>query len=69
MLKDHYQSEYFNLLEFFKYSHLPVKLQLVSKEFYAVAVRLDALPNNAEKVTAMRKLLESKDCAVRAVIS
>ncbi len=57
------------LLQFFKYDHLPPHLQAVSGQFGDLAQRLDeTLPNNAEKTTALRKLLEAKDCAVRALI-
>ena len=57
------------LLQFFAYAHLPPHLQAVSRPFSALARRLeDTLPSNAEKNTAMRRLLEAKDCAVRAVL-
>lgn len=58
-----------SLLQFFGYSHLPDELQEISKPFCDLATQIDTiLPNNAEKTTALRKLLESKDCAVRAHI-
>jgi hypothetical protein len=57
------------LLQFFSYEHLPQNLQNVSKPFGELARDLeDALPNNPEKTVALRKLLEAKDCAVRAVL-
>lgn len=57
------------LLQFFKYDHLPEKLQAVSKPFGDLATNLVAtLPRNPERTTALRKLLEAKDCAVRALI-
>lgn len=57
------------LLQFFAYQHLPEHLQVVSKPFGELAAVLEAtLPNNAEKTVAFRKLLEAKDCAVRAVV-
>lgn len=57
------------LLQFFEYAHLPPHLQEVSKPFHDLAHSLDkTLPNNPEKTVMLRKLLESKDCAVRAVI-
>lgn len=57
------------LLQFFVYSHLPPHLARVSKPFAALAHELDdTLPDNAEKTTAIRRLLEAKDCAVRAVL-
>jgi hypothetical protein len=57
------------LLQFFTYGHLPPHLQEVSKPFSELAVLLDkTLPVNPETSTAFRKLLEAKDCAVRAVL-
>lgn len=57
------------LLQFFEFEHLPVKLQGVSEPFHTLAhLCAERLPDNAEKTTALRKLLEAKDCAVRAVI-
>ncbi len=57
-----------NLLQFFSYDHLPAHLQEISKPFAELATKLDELPPNPETTTAFRKLLESKDCAVRAVL-
>lgn len=58
-------SEY--LLQFFKNAHLPIFLQEISKPFADLAQTLfDTLPKNPERTTALRKLLEAKDCAVRA---
>lgn len=58
-----------NLLQFFAYEHLPPHLQAVSKPFGDMARDLaKTLPNNPESTTALRKLLEAKDCAVRAVL-
>lgn len=57
------------LMQFFKYDHLPEKLQAVSKPFGDLAQNLvDSLPSNPERSTALRKLLEAKDCAVRALL-
>jgi ferritin-like protein len=57
------------LLQFFSYQHLPPHLALVAKPFADLAAKLDAqLPDNPEKTVALRKLLEAKDCAVRAVL-
>lgn len=56
-------------LQFFSYHHLPPFLQETSKVFARLAYHLCATaPRNAERTTALRKLLESKDCAVRALI-
>jgi len=55
------------LLQFFHYEHLPEQLQAISKPFCDLANELvDTLPSNPERTTALRKLLEAKDCAVRA---
>lgn len=57
------------LLQFFKYEHLPENLQKVSKPFCDLAIQITAdLPSNPERTAALRKLLEAKDCAVRAVL-
>lgn len=57
------------LLQFFACSHLPPHLQAVSSPFCDMAARIiDTLPDNPERTTALRKLLEAKDCAVRALL-
>ena len=59
-----------HLLQFFAYAHLPAPLQAVSKPFCELAQQLvTSLPRNPERTTALRKLLEAKDCAVRALIA
>lgn len=57
------------LLQFFTYSHLPESLQEISKPFCELAAVIDAGPRNPESTVALRKLLESKDCAVRAKLA
>jgi hypothetical protein len=54
------------LLVFFSYEHLPPKLQDISQPFCELADHIANGPQNAETTTALRKLLEAKDCAVRA---
>lgn len=55
------------MLQFFGYDHLPAQLAEVSKPFCDLAVSIVlGLPSNPERTAALRKLLESKDCAVRA---
>lgn len=55
------------ILQFFSFAHLPGHLQEISKPFYELAQHIVAtLPRNPERTTALRKLLEAKDCAVRA---
>lgn len=57
------------MMQFFAYAHLPEKLQGVSKPFGDLAQHIcDTLPQNPERTVALRKLLEAKDCAVRALI-
>jgi hypothetical protein len=58
------------LAQFFAYTHLPPHLQPISEMFYLAAVGLcKAVPKNPERTVALRKLLEAKDCAVRARVS
>lgn len=57
--------------QFFSWSHLQREdLQNVSKPFAELARQIIAtLPRNPERTVALRKLLESKDAAVRALIA
>ena len=56
-----------HVLQFFKYDHLPARLQFVSRPFHRLAFDLAYdLPQGPELTVALRKLLEAKDCAVRA---
>jgi len=58
-----------NVDKYFRYDHLPPKLQEVSKPISELAEKLNAeLPDGSEKSTGMRKLLEAKDCFVRAAL-
>lgn len=55
------------MLQHFTYAHLKDELQLVSKPICELAHHLvETLPRNPERTVALRKLLEAKDCAVRA---
>lgn len=55
------------LLKFFRYEHLPPHLQEPSKSCCGLAAEMDStLPESAEKTAGLRKLLEAKDCFVRA---
>ena len=57
------------ILEHFTFDHLPAELQRVSAPFsqlaHAVATGGTSGP---ETTTCLRKLLEAKDCAVRAAL-
>ncbi len=55
---------------FFQYSHLPEHLRVVSEPFARLATHMiESLPHNPELGMALRKLLEAKDCAVRAALT
>ncbi len=59
-----------HVLKFFKYDHLSEKLQAVSSPFCILAEQVaNNAPENQETTVALRKLLEAKDAAVRAVLS
>jgi hypothetical protein len=58
-----------SILKYFKYDHLPIHLQEISAPISAMAFKMAAtLPANAELSAGLRKLLEAKDCFVRAQI-
>lgn len=57
------------IMQFFAYAHLPPHLQDVSRPFGEMAERITTtLPRNPERTVALRKLLEAKDAAVRALL-
>lgn len=56
-------------IQFFKYDHLPAYLQAVARPIADLAAYLEEnIPDSAEKSAGMRKLLEAKDCFVRAAL-
>jgi hypothetical protein len=55
-------------LSHFNFNHLPPDLADVSLPFNRLAHFVAVLPENPESDMALRKLLEAKDCAVRAAI-
>lgn len=56
-------------IKYFSYAHLPAKLQEVSKPIGDLAQALEiSIPDGPEKSAGMRKLLEAKDCFVRAAM-
>ena len=57
-----------HMMRWFEYDHLPSgPLQIVSKWCYSLAAEMDAmLPEGDQKTAGLRKLLEAKDCFVRA---
>lgn len=62
--------ERYPILQFFAYEHLPEHLQAISKPFAELAGVMAARETKhfAETAAGLRKLLEAKDCAVRAAL-
>jgi hypothetical protein len=65
----------FPIMEFFKYDHLPERLQDISRPFAHLAWTLVGMAiqhakrgRMAERTVALRKLLEAKDAAVRSCL-
>ena len=63
------------MLKHFRYDHLPENLQRVSKPFCTLAEWICGqgsdflgIEPGPERTVALRKLLEAKDAAVRAVV-
>lgn len=56
------------IMRYFEYGHLPEHLQRISKLIGDLAKTMDELPDCAEKSAGLRKLLEAKDCFVRAAL-
>lgn len=57
------------IMKYFQFAHLPEHLQRVSAPIGTLAAQMDSdLPDGPEKSAGLRKLLEAKDCFVRAKI-
>lgn len=57
------------MLKHFDYDHLPKQLQPVSQPFCSLAGHIvETIEPGPERTVALRKLLEAKDAAVRAVV-
>ncbi len=57
-------------MKYFEFKHLPEHLQAVSRPFGELAEQMNAdLQDGPEKSAGLRKLLEAKDCMVRAALS
>lgn len=58
------------LLEYFTFTHLPPRLREVSQPFHDLAWDLAQNPavDGPELTVGLRKLLEAKDCIVRAAL-
>lgn len=58
------------IMQYFEFDHLPSHLQNVSRELCELAKHMEnILPSSPEVSTGLRKLLEAKDCFVRAALS
>jgi hypothetical protein len=58
------------ILQYFEWSHLPSRLQQISMPFGVLAERMvSELPDGPELSAGLRKLLEAKDCFVRAAVT
>lgn len=57
------------IMRYFEYAHLPQPLQTVSRPVGDLAKKMDEiLEDGPEKSAGLRKLLEAKDCLVRAAL-
>lgn len=58
------------IMQFFAWQHLPMWRQEVSQHFGSLAdIIVATIPRSEERTVALRKLLESKDAAVRAAFA
>lgn len=58
-----------HLLRFFSYVHLPMHAQIISASCSHLAQEMvSRLPDGPELTVGLRKLLEAKDCFVRAAV-
>ena len=58
-----------SMVKYFDHAHLPERLQTVSKPCHDLAqTMIDTLPDGPELIAGLRKLLEAKDCFVRAAL-
>ena len=57
------------MLKWFDFTHLPLELQDTAGAFHPLAhFIIDTIDSGPERTVALRKLLEAKDAAVRAVV-
>ena len=58
-----------SIVRYFAWSHLPDKLKAVSMPLGRIALDMvETLPDGPELTAGLRKLLEAKDCFVRAAL-
>ncbi|NRA88815.1 MAG: hypothetical protein HRU28_15830 [Rhizobiales bacterium] len=68
--KEQTQDKLYPIMQYFAYGHLPEHLHKISKPYGDLAIQMaESLPSNAETSVALRKLLESKDAAVRSKVA
>ena len=61
--------EPYPILAHFDYEHLPPNLAAISRGFHQLAHHMaKQLPQGPETAAGLRKLLEAKDCFVRAAL-
>lgn len=59
-----------HIAQYFEYEHLPEHLQPISGDCASLAQKmLDNLPDSPELAVGLRKLMEAKDCFVRAALA
>ena len=66
--KDSRHPSVIELLKYFEFAHLPPHLQEVSAPICAIAKVMAEQLEGPELTVGLRKLLEAKDCFVRAAI-
>ena len=57
-----------SILRYFDFAHLPRHLQTVSEPFHNLAHNMAEDLEGPELTVGLRKLLEAKDCMVRAAL-
>ena len=56
------------ILQFFEYHDLPVRHHTIARQYYVLVHYIaETTPRNPERTVAYRKLLESRDAALRAL--
>ena len=57
------------IMQFFSYDHLPATLKDISEQCHSIAwCMAKRFPDNTEADEGLRKMLEAKDCFVRAQV-
>lgn len=56
------------ILQYFDCDHLPPRLQEVARPFWELAYEMSGKLEGPELTAGLRKLLEAKDCMVRAAL-